>query len=144
MAGGGGGFDDRAIVHEVLNGITESVDAPGGSLLALCIQEPCSTRPWLANGSWPASRLAVGGGARRAPVLADEGRPLLGQLRTTPDGTHDNCVGHFVKSFNDAMDRSGWPDAKLLRVQQIAEAAAVLKTAGLPVKCAARRDQSQL
>ena len=37
-------------------------------------------------------------------------------------------------SVNDSMDRSVWVQVKMLRVTQLAEAAAILKTSGLPVR----------
>jgi len=43
----------------------------------------------------------------------------------------------YLKSLNDAMDRSQWPEAKLIRVHEIAEAAAILQSSGAPVKAAA-------
>jgi hypothetical protein len=50
------------------------------------------------------------------------------------DGSLFDGEGHYVPSLNEAMDRGAWPQAKLLKIQQVAEAAAVLQASGAPVK----------
>ena len=50
------------------------------------------------------------------------------------DGTLRSPDGAFVQSLNEAMDRGAWPLARLMRVQQMAEAAAVLQSSGAPVR----------
>ena len=42
--------------------------------------------------------------------------------------------GGFVKSVNGAMLRDDWPYNRLMRVHEVAEAAAVLESSGAPVE----------
>ena len=50
------------------------------------------------------------------------------------DGSLSNAQGQFVSSLNASMVRDDWPEARLLRVREVAEAAAVLQSSGVPVK----------
>ena len=55
------------------------------------------------------------------------------QSAVSPDGSL-HLDGRHVQSLNASMDRGEWPAAKLMRVQQMAEAAAILQASGAPVR----------
>ena len=46
----------------------------------------------------------------------------------------ERSLGGFVDSLNGAMDRSRWPSGRLARVSEVAEAAAIMRVAGAPVR----------
>jgi len=148
------GFPDEAVIGEVLNGISDDVPALEGSFLcaphtgALQFFEQAEKRVqagitagWSsAHGELPFWPLRVD------PYgLVDEsaraGKPkyrLTNDHSWPPPATMPIPESiDYLKSLNDAMDRSQWPEAKLIRVHEIAEAAAILQSSGAPVKAAA-------
>jgi hypothetical protein len=144
----GAGFDDKAIVDEVARGIGDDVEdewgtllcAPHGSALKFMkvAEEKINksvTKKWASNHllpCWPLRATPYGvvdetkpGGDPKHRLTNDLSWPLPGML---PKGG-----GEFVESHNAAMDRQGWPEARLLRVSEYAESVAILRSSGAAV-----------
>lgn len=138
----GDSFADKGIVDEMLNGITDDVEAPRGTFLcaphAGALRYHEQVRDRLQAGvdeGWTRSFSSVPYWPIRCDPysIVDEseraGKPKFRFLNDHSWGDDGR-----VQSLNSAMDRSQWPAAKMVRVSEVAEAAAVLKQSGAPVK----------
>ena len=144
-----GGFADKAIIDEMINGVNDDVQMERGSLLcaphvsALANWEVAEERTsrnvskgWSFEGElpcWPINVAPYGivdestrAGEAKWRLTNDLSWPHPGSL---PDGK-----GGFVQSHNGAMDRSGWPPNKMMHVRGIAEAAAIMSCSGAPIQ----------
>ena len=144
------GFDDQAILSEVRTGVEDDAVCPPGSLLCAphgsalekfaVANEKLTANVKLgwasANGElpcWPVRAFPVG--------IVDEseraGRPkfrITSDLSWPPDGLVPDGNGSFVRSLNSSMAREAWPANRLPKASDIAEAAAILQSSGVPVK----------
>ena len=143
-------FADQAIICEMLHGVGDDAECERGTLLcaphtsALERFEVTSEKlqvnldkGWASGPHdlpcWPLRTYPYG--------VVDEseraGRPkfrLTSDLSWPHDGMMDDGSGGFVQAVNASMRRSLWPENKLLRVSEVAEAAAVLQSSGAPVQ----------
>jgi hypothetical protein len=139
-------FADAEIVREVLDGVSDDVQAPVGTFL--CAPHTGALR-FMAEAE---SRVEVGveaGWSKRHesvpfwPIRCDPysivdeseraGRPkfrLTNDHSWPPPRAGDGCE---PQSLNGSMNRASWPDARMIRVREVAEAAAVLRASGAPV-----------
>jgi hypothetical protein len=139
-------FADAAIVREVLDGVADDVQAPLGTFL--CAPHSGALR-FMAEAE---SRIEVGveaGWSSRHdaipfwPIRCDPysivdeseraGKP---KFRLTNDHSWPptrSGGGGEAPSLNGSMDRASWPDARMIRVREVAEAAAILQASGAPV-----------
>ena len=141
-------FADRVVVRELCDGIEDDTCVPRGTLLcaphasALADFAVASgklqknmTEGWAFEHSlpfWPLRCCPYG--------LVDEsekaGKPkwrLTQDLSWPPPLTLPDNAGGFVCSHNDSMDRSRWPVNPLIRVRDLADAAAIMRASGAPV-----------
>ena len=141
-------FADCAIVDEMLRGVSDDTSMPQGTLL--CAPHASALRSWsvaaertsrnvaklwACEGELPAWPLRV------SPYgLVDEseraGEPkwrLTNDLSWPPPNVLPAGGGEFLASHNAAMDRSGWPPARMMRVRELTEAAAIMRASGAPV-----------
>ena len=156
-----GTFADKAILSDVLNGVSDDVRAPRGSLLcaphtgalqgmaqaeaklkALVDEDWAETHESLPF--WPlrcdpysvvdeSERVgAAKGSFAKARLTNDHSWPPPGAI--AGDGTVIGHWGEHVPSLNESMDRDQWPAARMVLVREVAEAAATLKTSGVAVK----------
>ena len=148
------GFHDEEIIFEVLDGITDDVPSLSGSFLcgphtgALQHIEIATAKVnAVVEGGWGSAYADLPFWPMRSDPygIADEsaraGKP---KFRLTNDHSWPPPASmpvpesiDYLKSLNDAMDRSQWPEARLPRVHEVAEAAAILQSSGAPVKAAA-------
>ena len=143
-------FADGAIISEMLFGIADDSDCARGTLLCAPHQSALThygvleaklhanvLNEWATGGHelpcWPLRTYPCG--------VVDEseraGKPkfrLTSDLSWPPPHSMPDGNGGFVDAVNAAMRRSTWPTNKLIRVSQIAEAAAILESSGAPVK----------
>ena len=145
-------FADEAILDEMIDGILDDVVEPPearGTLLCAphlsalknwhVATERVSrnvARDWAYESSlpcWPLHACPYG--------LVDESERageakwrLTNDLSWPPPGALPAGGGEFVRSHNDSMDRDDWPVNRLIHVRQVAESAAIMQTAGVPVK----------
>ena len=145
-------FGDQAIVDEMVMGVLDDVVEPQhqrGTLLCAphlsalqswaVAQEKVAAnveRQWAYEGHlpcWPIRACPYG--------LVDEsqraGEPkwrLTNDLSWPPPGSLPASGGEFVCAHNDAMERSWWPQNRMIHVKDVAESAAIMQTAGAPVK----------
>ena len=152
-----GEFGDRAILAEMISGITDDVVGPRGSFL--CAPHPGGLR--FAEEARQRLQAGVDDGYAVAysalpywpircdpySVVDESERAGTPKFRLTNDHSWpppatvglgvDSVANAFVPSLNAAMERQQWPEARMIRVRELAEAAAVLATSGVPVKLAA-------
>ena len=146
---GAEGFNDKEIVGEMLSGMEDDSCCARGSLL--CAPHVSALRN-IDMASEKLDKILAGGWGFMAdlpawPVRAcpygmvDESERagkakwrLTNDLSWPPPGGMPDDEGGFVDSLNGAMDRSRWPSGKLARVSEVAEAAAILRVAGVPVR----------
>ena len=151
-----GSFLDHGIVREVLDGIADDVTGERGSFLcaphAGAMEFSAQAAARLQAGveaGWATEYASMPFWPMRCDpysVVDESARAGKPKFRLTndhswpppssvsSDGTMQSSGGAFVQSLNAAMDRSKWPEARLMRVQQMAEAAAVLQSSGAPVR----------
>ena len=143
------GFADQQIIAEVIAGFGDDAECERGTLLCaphvsalnnLLIAdeklEKSLRAGWAIVGELPAWPI------RACPYgLVDESERagkikwrLTNNLSWPPPSSMSDGDGGFVQSLNGSMDRSEWPENSLPRVAAIAEAAAIFRTAGAPVK----------
>ena len=152
-------FADQAIVSEILNGVSDDVKGARGSFLCAphtgALQFYSQARARLDAGvaaGWAFECDSPAFWPMRADpysIVDESARAGKPKFRLTndhswpppravaADGTLVGELGQHVVSINDAMDRGDWPQARLIRVQEVAEAAAVLQSSGVPVRVAA-------
>ena len=137
-------FADLGIVSEAIDGITDDVVAERGSFL--CAPHTGALKFY----SEADARLRAGvseGWAREYDELpfwplrcdpyslvdesARAGKP---KFRLTNDHSWPPVAPGAAASLNGSMDRSAWPAGKLMRVKEMARAAAILETSQAPVK----------
>ena len=145
---------DAAIVDEMLNGVSDDVQAVRGSFLcaphvgALQFEEQARARllagveagyahEYSQLPFWPlrCDPYSVVDESERA------GKPkfrLTNDHSWPPPHAADGCLldegGRWAPSLNGSMDRGAWPEVRYMRVAQMAEAAAILQQSGAPVK----------
>jgi len=144
-----GGFDDEGIVSEMLSGINDDVKGPRGTFLcaphsgALRFYSEARSRLQAnVDGGWAVEHDALPFWPLRCDpysVVDESSRAGKPKFRLTNDHSWPppggvTADGTFLQSLNATMDRSGWPEGKLLRVREMAEAAAILQSAGVPVR----------
>ena len=140
------GFEDQGIVSELAYGVSD--DNPGeckatvlsppheGALLfyaeALKKLEKDHVRGW-STGGW---RLPFWPMRANAYSVIEEVRAAGTKYRMVIDLSWPRWEGgaEGPRSVNAAIDRSGWPTVGMPRPMQVAESAAILLTAGGPVK----------
>ena len=151
-----GDFADAGILTEVLYGISDDVRAPRGSLLcaphsgALCeLAQASSKLAILVSEGWAEQHAelpywplrcdpysivdeSARAGKPKFRLTNDHSWPPPG--RVAADGTLVSEEGRHVPSLNESMDRGEWPAARMVRVREVAEAAAVLGASGAPVR----------
>ena len=151
-----GSFADKGILAEVLDGVADDSAVPRGSLL--CAPHTGALQQLAQAASKNAALVEEGWASQYATLpfwplrcdpysIVDEsaraGRPkfrLTNDHSWPPpgsvagDGTCVGAWGNHVPSLNEAMERDGWPAARMVRVREVAEAAAVLGASGVPVK----------
>ena len=152
-----GSFVDHAIVREMVDGVADDVTALRGSFLCaphaggMQFFAEASSRlragvdkGWASEHEelpfWPlrcdpysiVDETARNGGVPKFRLTNDHSWPPPSSVSV--DGTLRSEGGAFVQSLNESMDRSAWPAAKLMRVQQMAEAAAILQSSGARVR----------
>ena len=139
-------FADQAIVSEMMNGMRDDSNcergtllcAPHGSALAHYAVADAKisksvTEGWASGGwqlpCWPIRTYPYG--------IVDEteraGEPkfrLTSDLSWPPPGSMPDGEGGYVSSVNGAMDRSRWHANRLIRVEEVAEAAAIHESSG--------------
>ena len=152
----GGEFADHAIVREMVDGIADDVVSVRGSFL--CAPHSGGMEFHAEAAARLQAGVAAGWSSLHAElpywplrcdpysVVDESARAGKPKFRLTndhswpppdsvcTDGSLRASDGRSVKSLNDAMDRGAWPAAKLMRVQQMAEAAAILQSSGAPVR----------
>lgn len=143
------GFADQAIVSEMIFGIDDDVTSARGSLL--CAPHGSALAEWDVACERISRNVAKGWATEAElpcwPIMAcpygvvDEsaraGEPkwrLTNDLSWPQPGMLPDGAGGYVRSHNGAMDRSGWPQAKMMHVTQLSESAAIMQQAGAPVK----------
>ena len=150
------GFADQAIAAEVCDGIADDVAAPRGSLLcaphtgALRFYSEARARldvnvneQWAVEYAslpfWPlrCDPYSVVDESERAGkpkfrLTNDHSWPPPGTI--AGDGTFMGAWGDHVPSLNESMRRGEWPEERMLRVKDMAEAAAVLQRSGAQVR----------
>ena len=152
-------YPDRAILQQLRDGVSDDVPPLTGSFLcgphtgALQHIELATTKLHaVIDGGWGSAHGNLPYWPMRSDPygIADEtaraGKP---KFRLTNDhswppaprgASASGVIGDAeaqLRSLNGSMDRSSWPEAHLPRVHQVAEAAAVLQTAGARVTAAA-------
>ena len=145
---------DAAIVQDMLDGVSDDVEAERGTFLcaphsgALQFYAEASSRIQASVDEgwshvyesipfWPirCDPYSVVDESERAGkpkfrLTNDHSWPPL----RASDGTLVDDDGKHVRSLNDAMNRSGWPAVRYMRAQQMAEAGAILQASGAPVR----------
>ena len=142
------GFADQEIIAELLDGIDDDATCSRGTLLcaphggalrffteAQKKLDKNEERGW-ATGGWELPCWPV----RASPYsMVDEtARAGAPKFRITNDmswphwGMMMDAEGSFIESINFSIDRSKWPVNRLPRANQLAAAAAILKSSGAP------------
>ncbi len=151
-----GDFADEAILTDVLHGVSDDVAAPRGSLLCAphtgalrAMTQAAAKLATLVSEGWAEEHAALPYWPLRCDPygIVDEsaraGRPkyrLTNDHSWPPpgaiagDGTVVGPWGEHVPSLNESMERDEWPAARMVRVREVAEAAAVLSASGAPVR----------
>jgi hypothetical protein len=144
------GFDDEAIVSELLQGIRDDATCERGTLLcaphtgALRFYEQArekllkSERLGWATGGWELPCWPL----RASPysIVDESERAGVPKFRLTNDlswphaGMVEDGEGGYVSSINGSMARDRWPHNTLPRAAKTGEAAAILCSSGAPVK----------
>ena len=91
---------------------------------------------WQHRGACRPSRRPWKCQERRGSQVLWAGKPkwrLTQDLSWPPPLTLPDNAGGFVCSHNDSMDRSRWPVNPLIRVRDLADAAAIMRASGAPV-----------
>ena len=150
VSAAGIGFADQAIIAEMIRGLSDDARLPLGTLLcaphssglaayavAQTKLDASVTKGWATQHAelptWPIWVSPYG-------VVDESGRADAPKWRLTNDfswphpGTMADGKGGFVPSINGSMDRSAWPDGRLVLALEVAEAAAILQASGAPVK----------
>ena len=145
-------FADCAIVDEMVCGLLDDVvDSPHQRGSLLCAPHLSALRCWSVASERTQQNVTRGWAyeselpcwpLRACPYgVVDEsqraGEPkwrLTNDLSWPPPGSLPAGGGEFVCSHNDAMERSWWPRNRMLHVKDVAESAAIMQTAGAPVK----------
>ena len=144
------GFADQAIVAEMLEGLSDDTQLPLGSLL--CAPHTSALASFAIADEKLSASVAQGWSSQHADlptwpiwvspygVVDESERADKPKWRLTNDfswphpGTIPDGSGGFVPSINGSMDRSSWPEGKLVLALEVAEAAAILQASGAPVK----------
>ena len=145
------GFPDQGIISEALHGICDDSRVERGSLfcaphvgaLRFINESLARVRAGLDNGwarefnqlpCWPIRCDPFGcvdesekAGKPKFRLTNDHSWPKPGML-------WDPVSEKFVDSINGSMDRTDWPTIEMVRVRQVAEAAGILRSSGMPVK----------
>ena len=142
-------FTDQEIVGEMLSGIEDDACCARGTLL--CAPHTSGLMHF-AMASEKLDKIVAGGWGyvadlpawpiRACPYgIVDEseraGKPkwrLTNDLSWPPPHGLSDGVGGFVQSLNASMERSLWPQSKLARISELAEAAAIMRVAQVPLK----------
>ena len=153
----GGEYSDKAILAEMLHGIVDDVVGPRGSFLCAPHQgglryadEAASRLQAGVSEGWAAEYSQVPFWPIRCDPysVADEseraGKPkfrLTNDHSWPPPGTVPlGCTAdglRFLPSLNAAMERDNWPEARMLRIREVTEAAGILSASGCPVELGA-------
>ena len=143
-----GDYVDAAILQEMQRGISDDVEGPRGTMLcgphvgalanyaaARSKLDKSLQRGWASEHALPCWPLHA------CPYnIVDESSPGAPKYRLTndyswpPPGRLPDGEGGHIQSSNAAMDRSSWPDGRMLKVAQYAESVAVLRTCDAPVR----------
>ena len=149
VARGAEGFVDLEIVGEMLSGIEDDAACARGTLL--CAPHTSALRNLrLASekldksldGGWGFVEDLPAWPVRACPYgMVDESERagkvkwrLTNDLSWPHPGVMTDGDGGFVDSLNASMDRQRWPEGKLARIADFAEAAAVMRASGAPVR----------
>ena len=139
------GFADQGIVSEIIQGISDDAPWGGATVLSpphegalkhyaqvLLKLEKDAGKGW-SSGGW---RLPFWPIRSNPYSIVEEMRGATAKYRMVIDLSWPRWLGSEGQplSVNAAMDRSEWPVVSMPRPMQIAEAAAVLASAGGPVK----------
>ena len=145
-------FGDYAIVDEMVTGLLDDiVELPHQRGTLSCAPHLSALKHWAVASERTARNVerkwAYEGELPCWPLRAcpygvvDEsqraGEPkwrLTNDLSWPPPGSLPAEGGEFVCAHNDAMERSWWPQNRMLHVKDVAESAAIMQTAGAPVK----------
>ena len=145
-----GVFEDKAILDELIGGVRDDVlDHQRGTLL--CAPHVSALQNWTVAQERTSRNVAKGWAfeselpcwpIRACPYgVVDEseraGEPkfrLTNDLSWPPPGVLPAGGGEFVQSHNASMDRGKWAPNRLISVRQYAEAVAIMRTAGAPMK----------
>jgi hypothetical protein len=153
----GGAFVDHRIVDEVVDGISDDVTVERGSFLcaphAGAMEHRAQAQARLlkgVNAGWAVEYAALpfwplrcdpysvvdetkrNGGEPKFRLTNDHSWPP--PYSVSADGTFSYADGTYVQSLNASMDRGEWPANRLMRVQQMAEAGAILQSSGAQVR----------
>jgi hypothetical protein len=140
-------FVDQAIIAEMRDAITDDsacqhgtlLCAPHGSALHFIAEASAKVQKsvdaaWATGGwelpCWPLRASPYG-------IVDESERAGMPKHRLTNDlsWAKPQSMPHgFVESVNGAMLRDDWPYNRLIRVHEVAEAAAVLESSGAPVE----------
>ena len=144
------GFADQAIVAEMLQGLSDDARLPLGTLL--CAPHASALAAFAVADAKLSASVAQGWATQHTDlptwpiwvspygVVDESGRADKPKWRLTNDfswphpGTLPDGSGGFVPSINGSMDRSAWPEGKLVLALEVAEAAAIFQASGAPVK----------
>ena len=152
-----GAFVDHRIVDEVVDGISDDVTVERGSFLcaphagAMQFRDQAQARllkgvsagwavEYAALPFWPlrcdpysvVDETKRNGGLPKFRLTNDHSWPPPNSVSV--DGTFSFAEGTYVQSLNASMDRGDWPANRLMRVQQMAEAGAILQSSGAQVR----------
>ncbi|MDC0525663.1 hypothetical protein OAO87_01595 [bacterium] len=151
-----GSFADQGILTEVLHGVSDDVRAPRGSLLCAPhtgalreMAQAASKLATLVSEGWAEEHVSLPYWPLRCDpysIVDESARAGKPKFRLTNDhswpppgavagdGTLMGAWGSHVPSLNESMERDRWPAARMVRVREVAEAAAVLGASGAPVR----------
>ena len=142
-------FLDQEIVGELKSGLEDDARCARGTLLcaphtsALQNMRMASEKlEKIVSSGWGFVSELPAWPIRACPYgLVDEseraGKPkwrLTNDLSWPPPNGMPDDDGGYVESLNASMSRSRWPKGKLAKVSELAEAAAIMRLAGVPVK----------
>ena len=146
---GSEGFTDKEIVGELQSGLEDDAQCARGTLLCAPHMSALMNIPMasekldkIVQSGWGFAGELPAWPIRACPYgLVDEseraGKPkwrLTNDLSWPPPMGCPDGVGGYVESLNASMKRSLWPQGKLAKVSELAEAAAIMRLAGVPVK----------
>ena len=144
------GFADQEVIAEMVHGYSDdsgcervTVLSPphvGGLRHFAAMREKLDSdvvKGWATAGwelpFWPIRAQACSVVDESRPATAT--KPAKIKFRVTTDESWPREeMGLGVQSVNGGMDRSAWPAVRMVRVRQLAESAAILQTAGVPVR----------